>query len=273
MRLFPYCAVRFACVLGLSSVTAGDSVAQGLVGNTGPRRPSAVEDAAPLPRQQLELFLSSVSLHGGSGSSTWSASPALAYGLAPRTQVDARLPLVYPSEGGERGIAGGELSVMYALNVETRSLPAFALRGGVLAPVGDASTANGHEWFRGIVTKRMFGGRAHLNYQYTFGDEATPPPATVDLSRWSTGLSVDRLFPVRGILVSVEAVARRPIIDSLDPYWTAGAAARYQLTRQTIIEASIARSLDGSDAWSVSAGLGWSRVVGGLLPGLGRWGR
>lgn len=273
MRLFPCCAVRLAFALSLSSVVAGTSVAQSLVGNTGPRRPLTVEDATPLPRQQLEFYLSSISFTGGDGPSIWSAVPGLAYGLAPRTQVDVRLPLVYPREGGERGVAGGELSVIYALNVETQSLPALALRGGVFAPVGGASTANGHEWLRGIVTKRMFGGRGHINYQYTFGDEASVPPAPVDLARWSTGLSFDRLFPVKGILVSAEAVARQPIVDSVDPYWTAGAGARYQLTGRTVVEASISRALDGSNAWSASAGLGWSRVVAGLLPGLGRWGR
>lgn len=249
------------------------AVAQSHVGNTGPLRPAAVEDATPMPRQVLEVYVTAV-VERGDGLSSWSAIPGLAYGLASRTQVDVRLPIAYPAEGGgERGIAGGDLSILYALNVETRTLPAFAARGGVLTPVGAASATNGHEWLRGIVSKRMFGGRAHFNYQYTFGDEPSAVAVPTDLSRWLTGISYDRLFPVSGLLLSAEGAARQPIVDAVDPYWTVAAAARYQLTRQAIIEASISRVLDGPDTWSVSLGLSWSRAMGSLLPGLGRWGR
>jgi hypothetical protein len=62
----------------------------------------------------------------------WGIDPEVAYGILPRTQVGVGVPLAYTDLGASRQHSGGagiDVSVLYNLNAETGTVPAF----GVLA--------------------------------------------------------------------------------------------------------------------------------------------
>jgi hypothetical protein len=189
--------------------------------------------------------------------------------------VDLTVPGGYHDApvASESGIAAVAVSLLYALNVETRSLPAFAVRAGTLIPVGGPGITEAHESIRGIVTRSFSWGRVHFNHEYTFGAEREPLAIMPDLARNTTGLSIDRSIPIRGLLLGAEVVARRPLVDSVSSYWSAGGAARYQLTRSSTVEAGASRGLNESGAWTIWIGAGWMTARGAVIPGMGRWGR
>lgn len=262
----------FAAVL--AAVVPQAVLAQITFANTSPGRPFKVEDAAAIDRRLLDLSIASAGLQRDAGRSSWFATPGLAYGLAARTEVEIRLPvsLTDASPVSRAGLAGASLSLMYALNVETRTLPAFAIRAGVLMPVGSVGPAEAHESVRGMVTRTFPWGRAHFNHEYTFGSEPATSPALPGLSRWTSGIAVDRAFPRHGLLLGAEGLARRRIVDSSDVLWDVRAGGRYQLTRHVAVDATLTRTIGDGEAWGVALGIGIARGLASLLPGLGRWG-
>jgi hypothetical protein len=264
----------------LLSVSVGGQVP---FSTTSAGRPIRSEDATAMDRYALDLYLAPVAVGRGGGASRWSFTPGLAYGLVPRTQIEVALPIGYGDQGDPNrfGVFGVDLSALYAFNVESRSLPAVALRAGVLMPVGSIGPQSAHEMIKVLATRTLGWGRLHFNHQYTFGDE--PPddaarPTRFDgpqnLSRWTTGLAVDRALPLRGLLVSAEAFARRGIAPGASTEWNAGAGARYQLTAATTADVGVRKSLTGdAEGWAVSVGLTRTMAVRSLIPGLGTWGR
>jgi hypothetical protein len=100
--------------------------------------------------------------------------------------------------------------------------------------------------------------RFHLNGEYTFGSrpaEDAEPAAVAELSRWMTGLAVDRAFPLRSFLLTAELVARQPLAANDDVEWSTGAGTRYQVTPRWAVDGGVGRRLTGDDrAWYVTFG-------------------
>lgn len=249
-------------------------LAQITFANTSPGRPFTVEDATAIARSLLDASIASAGLQREAGRSIWSAAPGLAYGLASRTEVQIRLPLSLTDSSASRTrIAGASVSLMYALNVETRTLPAIAIRAGLLMPVGNGP-AEAHESVRAMVTRTFSWGRAHFNHEYTFGAEPGSGAAPTGASRWTSGLAVDRAFPRRGLLLGAEGVARRRLMDARagGVLWDVRGGGRYQLTRNVTLDATLTRTIGDYEAWGAAFGIGMARGLATLLPGLGRWG-
>ena len=256
----------------LATILPNEAFAQTTYSNTGVGRPLETEDARPLDRFAVEAYVASATFRQSAGASSWSAVPGVAVGLAPRTQLDLTVPLTLPTSG-RGGVAGAGLSVLYAVNVETRGLPAFAIRGSLVMPVGSAGPRRAHESVKGIVSRSFAWGRLHFNHQYTFGTEDALAGEVTKMSRWRSALAADRTFALQGVVIGAEAAARRPLVGSDDASWEVRGAARYQLTRSALLEAAVGRDLGDDDAWSVSVGAGITRAHFSMLPGLGRWSR
>ncbi len=259
------------------------ATAQTPYSGTGAGRPLVTEDAISIERHVLDAFLSPVGIGRRRGRSSWSAEVGVAYGLAPRTQVELTLPVGFrdAAGGSESGVAGIDVTALHALNVESRSLPAFAIRLGVLIPVGDFGARASHESIKGLATRTFGWGRLHVNHELTFGRE--PVTSAVGTSavpgfrgqpaRWTSGLGVDRTFPLRGLLLGAELFARQGLDDTASARWNVGAGARYQWTRQITIDIGAATSVsDAAREWSLRGGVTRTMAVRSLLPGLGPWG-
>jgi hypothetical protein len=252
-------------------LAASSAAAQTDYYNTDAGRPITVEDAYAIERRALEIQVAPLRLERARGGLySWGIEPEIAVGLLPRTQVEVGVPLVYSELGAgghATGVAGVELSALHNLNVET-SIPALAVAGDVLLPVGSMGPGRAHASLKGIATRTFTWARFHLNGQYTFGDRVAAGDegahGAVELSRWMGGLAVDRTLPLQSLLLTAEVVARQPLVEHADVAWDTAAGARYQLSPRVAVDGGAGYRLTGDQGWfvtfgaAVSVGLPWS---------------
>ena len=244
--------------------------------NTDAGRPLTVEDAYATERYAFEIQLAPLRLERTRGGIyQWGVEPELAYGILPRTHVEIGAPFSYVDVGGSRkaGLAGIELSVLHNLNVETGSIPALGIVGDVLFPAGPFGPDEAIISAKGIATRTMRWARFHLNGSYTFGSESSAGQSVdtrtggVEVSRWLAGLSIDRTFPLRSMLIGAEVFAEQPLLDEEPVAWNAGAGIRYQLTPYFNIDGGIGKRLTGDErSWFARFGLSRQFAIRSLFP-------
>lgn len=253
-----------AAIAGVLVIMAApsDVAAQTDFYNTDAGRPIRVEDAYPVERRAFELQLAPLRLERGVGGTYhWSIEPEMAFGILPATQVEIGFPLAFvdgPSGASTSGLAGIEMSALHNLNVET-AIPALALAGDVLLPVGALGPNEAYASVKGIATKTFRWARFHANAQYTFGSEPVAGSDAGEVSRWMGGLAIDRAFPLRSLLVTGEVVTEQPIHADESLVWTLGTGVRYQQTPRLVLDAGVGRRLTGDDqAWYFTFGSGYA---------------
>lgn len=277
-----------ATALLAAAVWGSPAFAQTDYYNTDAGRPIRIEDAFPTERYAFELQLAPVRLERASGGIySWALEPEIAYGILPRTHIEIGFPLAYTELGSDRrrsGLAGINISALYNLNVETRSLPAFGIVGQVLAPVGNLAPDKTYGSVKGMATRTYKWARFHVNAQYTFGqspesatgdgsqDGNTPIGASaVEISRWLGGIAIDRTYPLSSRLITAEVYAQQPIHEEADVEWNVGAGIRQQLSPQFALDGGIGRRVTGEDrSWFATFGLAYAFGVRGLIPIPGR---
>ena len=240
--------------------------------NTDAGRPVRIEDAYPVERYAFEAQVAPLRLERADGGRYhWEIEPELAYGILPRTQVEVGSPLRFEDtgEGGEGfGIAGVDVSVLHNLNVETRTLPAFAVAADVVVPVGNAAPDRVYPSLKGIATRTFGFARFHVNGRYTLGSEPEAGSDVGEASRWMAGVAVDRTFPLRSALLIADVFAEQPLHDGEDLQWTAEVGTRYQLNPFFALDAGIGRRLTGDEqGWFVTFGAARVFAVRSLMPG------
>jgi hypothetical protein len=251
-------AVLALCVLAAPTRPA---VAQTDYYNTDAGRPVRIEDAYPVERRAFEIQAAPLRLERARGGVYhWGIEPALAYGILPRTHLEVGFPLAFVDAGADgrtSGLAGVEIEALHNLNVET-SIPALAIAGSVLLPVGALGPDDAVVSAKGILTRTFAWARIHVNGEYTFGSrpaDAAEPAAVAELSRWMTGIAVDRAFPLHSLLLTGELFAREPLAGTDDVAWSTGAGVRYQATPRWAVDGGVGRRLTGDDrAWYITFG-------------------
>ena len=226
--------------------------------NTDRGRPLHTEDAYPVERRAFEVQAAPLRLERSPGGVySWGFEPELAYGIAPRTHVEAGVPLAFMDAAGIRrsGIAGVHLSVLHNLNVET-SIPALAVGASTALPVGSLAGDQTYFSVKGIATRTLAWARVHANAEYTFGDEPDAADSgVIEASRWSAGLAVDKTFPLKSLLVGAEVVADRPLEAANDVGLSAAIGTRYQRTPRWALDAGIGKRFTGDNrSWFVTIG-------------------
>lgn len=251
---------------------AGPATAQTDYYNTDEGRPVRIEDAAAVERYAFELQLAPFRVERGRGGVYhWEIAPELAYGILPRTQLEVAFPLTFVDgggEGGTEGLAGIEIAALHNLNTETRTLPAFAVAGNVLLPVGGLGPDRAYTSVKGIATRTFPWARFHANAQYTLGSGAEEGDEVGEASRWMAGLAVDRAFPIRSLLVIADVFAEQSLVEDEDLSWTAEAGVRYQTSPQFNVDLGVGRRFAGGDqGWFFTFGAAHAFALRSLLPG------
>lgn len=240
--------------------------------NLDRNRPARIEDAYATERYAFELKVAPLRLERESGGVYhWGIDPEIAYGVLPRTHIELGFPVAIIDAGGDgqrTGLAGIELSALHNLNVETRTLPALGIRGGVVLPVGSLAPDRAYPAVTGIATRTFTWARFHVNAQYTFGTEpdADDPAGEAgahEVPRWLAGVAVDRTFPLRALLVIGDVYAQQPLHEDDPVEWNAGVGFRYQVNPYLAVDAGVGRRLTGGNAWYVTFG---SAFAFGLRP-------
>lgn len=256
-------------------VTAHPAMAQTDYYNTDEGRPVRVEDAYPVERYAFEVQVAPLRMERADGGTyEWEFEPELAYGILPYTQVEIGFPLAVRAgeEGRSRlGLGGIHVSALYNLNVESRTLPAFAVSGNAVLPVGKFAPERIYPSLKGIATRTFGFARFHVNGQYTFGPSPDAEADVGETSRWMAGLAVDKTFPLRSTLLIADVVAEQPLQAGEDLEWTAEAGLRYQLDPFFALDAGVGRRIAGHDpGWFFTFGAARAFAVRSLIPVPGR---
>lgn len=243
--------------------------------NTDAGRPVRVEDVYPVERYAFEAQIAPLRLERADGGEYhWEIEPELAYGIFPRTQVEVGLPLAFQDADEARdgfGLAGIDISVLHNLNVETRTLPAFAVAADVLLPIGNFAPDRVYPSVKGIATRTFSFARFHVNGQYTVGSSPGEGVEVGEASRWMAGVAVDKTFPLRSALLIADLFAEQPLHAAEDLQWTAEVGTRYQLNPFLALDAGIGRRLTGDEqGWFVTFGAARVFAVRSLIPIRGR---
>lgn len=244
-------------------VSASPAAAQTDYYNTDRGRPLTIEDATPVEWRALELQLAPLRLERARGGRySWGIEPEVAVGILPRTQLEIGLPLAFRDgiAGTTTGLAGVEVSVLHALNVET-SIPALALAANALLPVGGLGPDRSIVSLTAIATRTRSWGRMHVNAEYTLAPRpgADEEVSLAEASRWQAGMSLDRPFPLRSLLVGAEVVAREPLAFGDAPVeWSSAAGVRYQVSPRLAMDAGSGYRFGGDDR-------GWFATVGAAV--------
>ena len=269
-----------AVVALIAIATPHQAAAQTDYYNTDRGRPLQMEDAYATERYAFELQLAPLRLermHGGTYN--WGIEPEIAYGVLPRTQLEIGVPLAYvdPRGTAERtfGGAGVEVSLLHNLNVETRTLPALALVADVVFPAGGLGPDRTYPSVKAIATRTYSWLRFHANAQYTFSDRAKDrataeqggTAGVVEVSRWVTGVAIDKTLPLRSMLIGAEAFARQPLAPGAAVEWNSGFGIRYQLSPTFAIDGGAGARLTGDDrGWYVTFGTAYAFGIRSLIP-------
>ena len=273
---------RFIGIAFLLAALTAPAGAQTDYFNTDAGRPLTVEDAYSTERYAFELQLAPLRLERMRGGTyQWSVEPEIAYGILPRTQIELGAPVSYVDTGpgaAKAGLAGIELALLHNLNVETK-LPALAIAGDVILPVGRHAPDDAIVSAKAIATKTIGRTRFHLNGQYSFGSDEEPEPVVLpendlapgrhgEVSRWLAGVALDRAFPLRSTLIGAELFATRARASDADPEWNAAAGFRRQISPAFNIDLGVGKQLSGDDRnWFATFGVSRAFAIRSLLPG------
>jgi hypothetical protein len=147
----------------------GVAMAQTDYANLDAGRPLRVEDAAVAALWSLDVQVTNLRVERfGSGVTRVRTDPKLAMGIAPFTELELRVPMLYviPREGsGARtaGVAGMALGALHAFGVETPGRPALAVGAETLLPAGSLAAPHATYTLDGVVTKTLSFARVHVN--------------------------------------------------------------------------------------------------------------
>ena len=166
---------RFSTVIAVWGVLAASPGALGAQGyyNLDGGRPTRVEDASPAARYELSLQLLPLRFEQlASAGQRWRSDTKVSYGIAPFTEVEVRVPVlvVVPRVADASvttGVGGVAVGALRALNVETQALPALAVAGEFVMPIGGLAATFGSYSVKGLVTKTF--SRLRLNVNAAFG--------------------------------------------------------------------------------------------------------
>lgn len=268
-----------AAVLVAASAGATPAAAQKDYYKLDKNRPSPISGAYTTERYAIDLKLAPLRLEREAGGVYhWEFEPEIAYGILPRTSVEVGVPFVVMDGGtaGRRtGVAGLDLSVFHNLNVETRTMPALAIRGDVVLPVGSLAPDRAYPSVTGLATRSFNWARFHVNGQYGFGaasEDGDHAGETLDVqtgkgaSRWLAGVAVDRVFPLRALLLVGNVYARQPLHEDESVEWSAGGGFRYQVNPYLVVDSGLQRRLTDDAKWQFTVGAAYQFALRGLIP-------
>ena len=170
----PWCASVIHAVVPvlLSAIVGHAGACQTQYYNLDSNRPLRVEDAVPTERRSLDVQFAPLRLDELSADSRrWRMEPKLSYGIAPLTEVELRVPVLFVQPGtaggpSTLGLTSIGLAAMHALNTENASWPALALAGEVLFPVGMLAPPNASYAVKGLLTKTTSLVRVSVNASF-----------------------------------------------------------------------------------------------------------
>src|SRR2546423_5993008 len=213
--------------LCLAAATAGALRAQTDYRNLDAGRPLRVEDALVTPRWALDLQLPSARVERFASVDRWRLDPKATFGVAPFTEIELRLPVLYvvpraPNGARSAGLAGVAVGAVHAFTLETPRVPGIAIGSEVLLPAGGLAAPRTSYALKVIATKTLPLLRVHLNAvagNYSVRGSSQPLPDTACVPGVNPGCGGSLLIPdvpcYKGTTRSLSSMSETPLPASL----------------------------------------------------------
>jgi hypothetical protein len=233
-------------------------------------RPVAVEDAYPIERHAFELLVPYSYAREAGGEHVSLFPLEVEYGAFDNAEIGLEAPVAGvdagPGADTDWGLAGLGAFALYNFNTESRTLPAFAVRGDLSLPVGSLAGDAARVGLTAIATRSWGRSRFHFNATRSFGSE-DGLGAVETLPRSSYGLAVDRTLFRQSILLVGGVTVSHAVRDARTEV-TAGVGGRYQLSPTLVVDAGVSRRLraDVGPDFAFTFGLSHAFGFGWLMP-------
>lgn len=248
-----------------TALIAPSAAAQEDFRNADLDRPLRTEDAYPVKLGEWEVEVGGRGrlVEGGAGSGA-TAVAELKTGLFLNTQVGLEVEGAAEkgASGSESGLEGLGAHLLYNVNRETWSWPAFAVRADAETPgVGDSGREDWGVALKGIATRSYGRLRLHANGGYHV---STPEDGG---DAWTAGLAFDYPVGLFSRLVMGDLFLEVPVDTGRTRVWLE-IGSRWQLTNLSVLDLGLATRLDEWERGRANLELvaGLSRVFG--IPGL-----
>ena len=193
--------------------------------------PTRIEDAYPIAYRALEFQAGlSYEREGSNGSDDIELEPELKWGFMKNAHVALATPLIFRDDGDHTNNGDIEIEGFYNLNVESQSLPAFAIKSSLQFPTGVDSQGTDFDLV-GILTKGWGENRIHLNGGYT-RNAGRDSGERADL--YTFGLGYDRPIDLDHLFVAELFVDRSPV-KGRDPLFSYILGIRKQLNPWSVL--------------------------------------
>lgn len=249
------------------ALAAGRLAAQIDYRNLDDERPVGTEDAYPVEHYAIEI-LAPFTFATAGDAQQYLLAPELEYGVLANTQVGLKLPLAVSAEPGasDAGLGGIAAYGLYSFNTESRTLPAFALRGDLSFPVGSLAGSDVRFTLKAIATRSWGRWRTHLNLLGSTG--SNDDPGIDALPRWGASVALDRTFFRQSLLLIGEVAVFEQLTDS-PTQATAALGLRWQWAPTLVLDGGVSTRLTsmGPD-FTITLGFSHVLAIRGLMPRL-----
>lgn len=161
-------------------------------------------------------------------------------------------PLIFRDDGDHTNNGDVEIEGFYNLNVESQSLPAFAVKSSLQFPTGADSQGADFDLV-GILTKGWGENRIHLNGGYT-RNAGRDSGERADI--YTFGLGFDRPIDLDHLFVAELFVDRSPAIDG-DPLFSFTLGVRKQLNPWSALALGLGSGFGSPEAVDFKAALAY----------------
>ncbi|HXG05187.1 MAG TPA: hypothetical protein VNO23_17460 [Candidatus Binatia bacterium] len=238
-RLVP-AAVLFLALTGPGVALAVDHK------NLDEGRPLRLEDAYSIAHGEIALEVGAAGIFPRRGPDRAVVPVEILYGAFPNLQVSLGTQLSTDPRAIEEPAKSGDLhlAVLYNLNQETLTLPAFGLKGALSLPTGVGSAGVDLE-LKGIVTRSFGDVSLHFNAGYAL---LTGTARGERDGRWELVLGAS--YPIgapahtRTTLVA-DIFAEQSVRRGEDSLVGVEAGVRHQLTPRIVLDAGVSTELAG----------------------------
>lgn len=211
--------------------------------------PIQIEDAYVIAYRSFELQPVVRFERDGERGEILLIDPELKWGVIRNGQVELRIP-IFAGAGDRRGSGNVQLEGLYHVNVETRTIPATAVRVGVEMPSGEDSEGV-DALVKGILTKGFLRSQVHVNAELETVGAAEADERGL---RYKVGLGADHplgfgLFPLAmGLdnIVIADVFVQQSVHRGERPLWIAELGVRHQYNPWTVFNVGAGAGLSQS---------------------------
>ncbi len=228
-------------------------------------RPIRIGDAYPIKFMEWEWEIGTSADLAEGGNYETAGVIEFKLGIARNFElgIETRSALTREAGVSQSGIEEFATHLLFNLNQEGVSMPAFAIRGDLIAAgVGAVGRQDPAAAIKGLVTRTLGGWRAHVNAGFTWAS------ASDGGDYWIGGIGFDRALGLSSRVLLGDIYVEIPADGGQERVWL-DLGSRFQMTKTLVLDAGISARLDewvdGNSNIGITVGLSRNFGFGSLV--------